>query len=137
MARRTVRVDVPTKKPEDFSKLLNDIKKQHTLLGDDSPLKDDPDIDMTTFIANLTQADGLRSESESLRNQSENKMQQARTLYGTSTGQSINTPGTLLFACDTIKRALLKKYKGNEEMLSTFGFNVVVGQASSPKSKVK
>src|SRR5438045_835197 len=108
MARRTVRVEIPIKKPEEFSKLLNNIKKQHLLLGDDSPLKDDPDVDMTGYTTKLAQADALRDESESHREISEQKMEQAKNLYGTGKSQTVDTPGTLYYEADVIKKGLLK-----------------------------
>ncbi len=134
MARKTVRVEVPSKKPEDFSKLLNNIKKQHTTLGANSPLTG---FDMETFSSLLTQADDLRDQSENLKAQSEDKMQQARTIYGAEEGQSVDTPGTLYNFCNLIKKTLLLKYAGNEAALGSFGFNVVVGQAKSPQLKNK
>src|SRR4051812_13293648 len=134
MARKTVRVEVPTKRPEDFSKLLNNIKKQHTALGADSQLTD---IDMETFSSLLAQADDLRDQSENLKAQSEEKMQQARNIYGTESGQSVATPGTLYNLCNLIKKTLLLKYAGNEAALGAFGFDVVTGQAKSPQAKKK
>src|SRR4051812_19317969 len=106
MARKTIRVEIPTKKPEDFSKLLNNIKKQHTALGTNSPLAG---IDMETFNTLLTQADDLRDEGESLKAVSEDKMQQARTIYGTHEGQSVDTRGTLYNLCNLIKKDLTFK----------------------------
>ncbi len=132
MARKTLRIEVPVKHPDKFSKLLNHIKDRDIALGANSPLKEDPDIDMTDFVTKLEQADSLRRQSEQLREQSENLMQQAKSIYGTAPGQNILTPGTLYYKVDVIKKSLMKKYKGNEEALSTFGFNVVAGVAKTP-----
>ena len=135
MSRKTVRIEIPVRKPDDFSKLLNKTLARHTEMGPNSPLFNDSDIDMAAFAARLNRADSLRRESEQLKEKSEEKMQQAKSIYGIAKGQSIDTPGTLYFMVDLIKGALLKKNKGSEEALSTFGFNVVVGQAKSPKPK--
>jgi hypothetical protein len=62
-------------------------------------------------------------------------MMQAKTDYGTAKGQTVQTKGTLYFTADVIKRRLLTTYKGNEESLSNFGFDVVVGQAKNPTKK--
>ena len=137
MARKTIRVAIPHGRPDNFSKLLNKIKTEHARLAKDCPLKSDPDVDMVTFTSKLAAADKLRTLSENLRQQSEDAMQQARSIYGTAKGQNINTPGTLLYDCDMIKKSLLKKYKGNEETLSTYGFDVIIGQAKSPAPRVK
>jgi hypothetical protein len=64
-------------------------------------------------------------------------MQQARNIYGTGKGQSINTPNTLFNTLDVIKKTLLLAFNGNEEALNAFGFDVVVGQAKSPAPKNK
>jgi hypothetical protein len=137
MARRTIRINVPSNKPDEYSKLLNKILQKHTSMGTESPFANDPDIDMALFAANLEQADGFREQSEDLRKQSENLMQQARKLYGVDKGQGIDTPGTLLYTLDLIRSALLKKYKGNEEALGEFGFDIVIGTAKAKTSKSK
>ncbi len=137
MARKTIKVEVPTGKPEEFSKLLNNIQKQHTLLGENSPLNGKQGIDMAAFASLLEQADDLRDQSENLKAQSEDKMQQAKNIYGTGKAQGINTPGTLSNTLDLIKKTLLLYFRGNEEALGSFGFNVVVGQAKSPQPKNK
>jgi hypothetical protein len=135
MARKTVRVEIAAKKPDEFSKQLNEVKDYDDSLGANSVLQQDPDIDMGVFAKSLAQADSLRKQSEAARKLSEDLMQQARTIYGTAVGQTIQSPGTLYSMLDTIKQSLLKKYKGNEETLSNYGFNVVIGQAKSPVKK--
>lgn len=137
MARKTVRITIPSSKPDDFSKLLNNIVTQDTQLGDKSPLKGDSDIDMPDFVTKLAQADNFHQQSENLKAQSEDLMQRAKTIYGTGVGQNINTPGTLYYILDIIKQTLLKKNKGNEDALSRFGFSVVIGQSKSPVPKNK
>jgi hypothetical protein len=136
MARRTIRVTVPSSQPEAFSKLLNTIVRKHLELGAASPLANDPDIDMGLFATNVATADDLRDKSEDFRSKSGETMLQANNIYGTSKGQTIFTPNTLLNSCDTIKKELLKKYKGSEESLAIFGYDVVVGQAKSPTPRV-
>lgn len=136
MARRTLKVRVPVGNTEEFSKLLNDIRKQHLLLGEGSPLNGDTSIDMAAFIDSLEVADDLKDEGDLLKAQSEEKIQQAKNIYGTSKGQGVETPGTLYNKCDVIKKKLLLKYRGNEEALSSFGFDVVIGLAKGRKAKV-
>lgn len=137
MARKTIKVEIPVKKPEAYSKLLNKILEKHTALGASSPLTGDPDIDMTVFGNKLTAANDKRKESEDLREQSQKLMEQANNIYGSGKGQTVSTEGTLYYMADVIRTALLKKYKNNEEALSEFGFDVVVGQAKSPTKKPK
>lgn len=135
MARRTVRIKVPANKPDEFSKLLNQIVTYDKSLGANSLLQADPSIDMPTFISNLAKADALRAQSEALKAQSEDLMLQAKTIYGTAKGQTISTPGTLYYMEDVMKRSLLKSLKGVEEGMSEYGYNVVIGQAKSPVRK--
>ncbi|MBI4931585.1 MAG: hypothetical protein HY841_12520 [Bacteroidetes bacterium] len=137
MARRTVRIEVPINKPDAFSKLLNKILKQHETLGKDSPLENNPKIDMKKFKESLTTADQKRAASEKLKGQSEDTMQEAKTIYGNGKGQDVETPGTLYNMEDEVKDILLHENKGNEEELSQWGYNVVVGSAKSPKPRQK
>ena len=132
MARRTVRVEIPVSKPDEFSKLLKNIVERHKQLGDKSPLKNFPKVDMGKYDNKRKDADTDRSESEKLREASEAKMQQARQKYGTDKGQTSNTPETLYNNTVLIKEFLLALNPGTEENLSEWGFNVVVGTAKSP-----
>ena len=137
MARKTIRVEIPVKKPNEFSKLLKKISEQHTTLGNASPLANNLKVDMNDFENKRNNADQKRSDAEKLRAQSEQAMKEAQTIYGTAKGQTINTPGTLYNMVGIIRDILLVTYKDNEEELSKWGFNVVIGQARSPKRKPK
>jgi hypothetical protein len=116
---------------------LENIQKEHQKQGNNSPLKNNPQINMNQFEQHRSEADSLRADSEDLREQSEAKMQQANSIYGRAKGQNINTPDTLYNSVDIIKDILLLVYKGNEEKLSEWGFKVVIGQAKSPKPRAK
>ncbi len=135
MARKTIRINIPINSPADFSVLLNAIVTYDKSLGSASVLQTDPSIDMKTFATNLATADGLRAQSEAARKLSIDLMEQAQTMYGMATGQSVNTVGTLYFTEDLIKQSLLKTYKGNEEALGNYGYDIVIGQAKSPVRK--
>ena len=135
MARKTVRVDVPNKKPEDFLKLLGSVLKKHKQLGTKSPLTTLTMVNMKDFETMLTNVGQLRAKAEELRQQSENLMQQSYTTLGVAKGQTVHTPNTLYNALAAVRDYLLVLNKGNEETLSEWGFNVVVGTAKSPKKK--
>lgn len=137
MSRKTVKVTVPISKPDEFTKLLKNIVKQHAKEGSKSPLKSQKNINMTTFKASAIKAEDLRDKAEKLRHESEKLMEQSRTLYGFAKGQTISTPGTLYNMVDDIKDTLLLAYKGNEEGLGEWGFDVSVGSAKSPSGKGK
>jgi hypothetical protein len=135
MARKTVKVTVPIKQPDKFSKLLEKIQERHVALGANSPLDGNPKIDMLDFDTKRLAGDKKRSDSEEFRGKAEDAMQEAKVIYGSAEGQSIETPGTLYKMVDTIKDILLLEHNGNEEELSTYGFDVVVGTAKSPQKQ--
>ena len=64
-------------------------------------------------------------------------MQQARQVLGIDVGQTIDTLGTTYSDVDLIKGRLLNKFKGTEEALSQYGFNVVISTAKAPTKKPK
>lgn len=137
MARRTVRVEIPISKPDEFAKLLKKVVDKNTAMGALSPLKNFAQVNMLTFDTKRADADKFRADSENLRQQSETKMEQARNVFGTAKGQNVNTPGTCYNMVNLIKDFLLINYAGNEEILSEWGFKVVVGAAKSPTPKKK
>ena len=75
-----------------------------------------------------------RTSSKELRAQSEALMQAANTIFGVEVGQNSKSPGTLYNYLAAIRDLLLVIYRGNEEQLSTWGFDVVVSASSSPSS---
>lgn len=137
MSRKTIRVEIPISRTDEFSKLLKAIVAQHQSLGNNSPLKNIPNLDMNVFDGNRTDADAKRTKSEKLKAESEDLMLQANTVYGKAEGQDIQSPGTLYNLVAIIRDILLLVYKGNEEALSQWGFKVVLGQAKSPVRKPK
>lgn len=137
MSRKTVKVTVPINKPDEFSKLIKTIVAQHTEEGSKSPLKSHRSVNMSTFKTLSIKAEGLRSKAEQLRHRSEKLMEQSRVIYGNAKGQTISTPYTLYNMVDDIKDTLLLAYKGNEESLGEWGFDVSVGSAKSPGAKGK
>lgn len=137
MARRTVRISLYKDKPEKFVDLLKSVLKQHENMGAASPLNDPSIIDMVLYKQRLEQAVLLREESEELRALAEAKMNEANVLFGRAPGQNINTPNTLYNLLETIKMFLKTRHMGEEESLSPFGFNVVVGTAKYAGRKKK
>ncbi len=132
MARKTVKVAIPTGKPDEFVKLAKGILKKHQADGSDSPLTT---VDMALFDDALKKSDDKRTESQDLRNKSEARMQEAYSYLGIGKGQNIETPGTVYHLISRVRDQLLVTYRGNEEKLSEYGFPVVVGTAASPTKK--
>ncbi len=132
MARRTIRVDIPTGKPDDIIKLAKSVHDKHVSDGVNSPLDTDK---MTALDAATTPADTKNSTAKQLDAQSQTLRQQRDTLLGIADGQTADTPGTMLNLLTYARDELLVKFRGNEEMLGEYGFNVVVGSAKSPTKK--
>jgi hypothetical protein len=139
MAKVSLRVPLPFKYPDKLVDLMKGVVKKHEALAASSPLNNPSFIDMADFKAKLLAADELREKSIAARADAEAYMAQARMILGTAIGQSINTTGTLYFLLDLIKRILLVKYRGQEENLSMYGFEVVIGSTKpvGPKKKGK
>jgi hypothetical protein len=136
MAKRTVKVKIPVKSPDAMLALGKAIIKKHKADGAASQLTGG-EVDMTAYETNVNKADQLRAEAEDLHNQAEKKMQAARQILGIDAGQTINSVGTTYSDTDILKDRLLLKNRGNEEALSVYGFDVVVGTAKSPTKKPK
>lgn len=135
MARKTIKVSIEIKKPQDFSKLVHRILEKHKEMGKSSPLKSFINFNEKDLSVKLSKGDAARHESETLKKKSESKMEDARKLYGTAAGQNITTPGTVYHDAAGIRKFLLSYYEGQEEKLSEFGFDVVIGSAKSPGNK--
>ena len=132
MARRTVRVTIPTSKPDDFVKLVATMIAAHDAAPDQSDLSPEEVAELRELY---TQARDLRDRSAALHAEAEALSQKAQTLMGVAKGQSINTRGTLYFLVSGIRAKLLLKYRGLEENLSKYGFNIVIGMSKTPTKK--
>ena len=93
MAKKTVRVDIPSKSPDAMLDLGKKIVKKHKADGAASPLTGG-DVDMALFEANVLKADTFRADAAELYAAAEKKMQEARKVLGIDVGQTINTLGT-------------------------------------------
>lgn len=132
MARRTVRVTLPTSKPDEFVKLVATTIATH----DAAPAESDLSLEEVAALRDLhTQISDLRSRSAALHAEAEALSQKAQTLMGVAKGQSVNTQGTLYFLMTGLRAKLLLKYRGLEEALSKYGFNVVIGMSKTPTKK--
>lgn len=132
MSRKTVRVEVPSSKPELFIKLGQDIGTKHTALGADSPLDTNK---MTTLAARTTSAGTKNTTAKAKDAEAQMLRQQRDTDLGMADGQNAQTPDTVLNLISYARDQLLVTHAGNEEALSEYGFNVVVGTAKGPTKK--
>jgi hypothetical protein len=134
MARKNVRVKIPVKKLDKLIKLGEDIKAKHVALGVNSPLDN-------AFVAELdgrTQdAKTKRKDAAAAAAKSQALNNQARVILGVDKGQTSNTGGTVLYLLTSARGMLLNKYRGTEESLSEFGFEVVISQSTPGRKKKK
>lgn len=137
MSKVSIRVPIPTHKPDDFVQLLKDIVSRHESMGVASPLNDASVVDMADFKAKLLEADALREQSIAMRAEAEAAMEKSKVILGIKSNLSINNPDTLYHMADKIKRLLLIKNRGVEQSLEYFGFHVVTGTTKKVGRKKK
>ena len=131
--RRNVSFNVPYNSAEGLLELgTNIISKNAT----DGPATIFPPtlFNIPDFEAKVNGARTLRDNALSKNQASQAANELARNLCGYGEGQTSETPDTLYFFITQVRDLLLVAYDGNEEQLSTFGFNVVVSASSSAGS---
>lgn len=136
MARRTVRVNIHIKQADKFLELCQKINDSHFLMGAMSPLADGFVVNMTQYKKLIADAKSARERALQLYEEAEKAMKESYTLIGTAKGQTSDTPNTLYNATKRIKQFLLATQSQNPEKISSWGFDVTVGQAK-PKGKHK
>ena len=129
MARKTVRVDVPTSSPESLISLGQAILKKHTADGDASPLDKDK---MTKLAADLAIAVPQNQAAKDADAVAQKARQTRDGALGIADGQTAYTKDTALNLITYARDLLLVNNEGEEEALQAYGFNVVVGSAKSP-----
>lgn len=128
--RRNVNFNTPYRSPEGLLDLGAAIISKHATDGAGTILTA-PLFDMTDFEAKVNQARTLRDDALAKDQTSQAAYELARNLCGYGEGQTSETPDTLYFLITQVRDLLLVAYDGNEEQLSTFGFNVVVSSSTS------
>lgn len=132
MARKTVRVDFVRTNADDLMVLMNRLIDQHTQLAAASPLKDAEVNALKQLVASANLQRRQAKESEAKAQALNNTV---NSLLGIAKGQMAATPSTGLYYLTGMRDTLLKEYRGEEEKLSEWGFNVVTGVAKAPKRK--
>lgn len=132
MARVDVRVNMPDHNTEETLDLGYLVNGKHVQDGETSILKTLPNLDMDKFLTDLDSAKSLHAEAEALHREAQEKMQQADKLLGYEQGMTSRTEGTIYNALARIRDFLLAVFKGSEESLGAWGFDVVLG-GSTPE----
>lgn len=129
MARKTVRVDIPTSSPESLMNLGQSILKKHTDDGDASPLDKDKMSKLSAALAIAAPQNQAAKDADAVAQKARQTRDQA---LGTADGQTAYTKDTALNLITYARDLLLVEDEGEEESLTAYGFNVVVGSAKSP-----
>ena len=136
MARTTVRVELPTGKPDDIIKLIEDILKEHdkreAATAGSSPV---PAKYITPLRALIAAAKGDRDKAKDFARQSQEFYEKSAKSLGLAEGQTIRSEGTGLNLVGLVRDTLQTEFSGNENAMEPFGFKVVVGTAAGPKKK--
>jgi hypothetical protein len=129
MARKTIKIELPTGSPDDLIILAEDIKDHQLSLGSgaelDSAKAMSPADKAAIAKAKRKQAKDLDAEAENLR-------EEAAIILGIAPGQTAETKDTVLFEVIGIRDDLLLKHRGNEQALGQYGFNITIGTAKTP-----
>ena len=134
MARKTVRINVPNNRPDALLKLGRKVSDKHSELGANSPLHTGKMTDLGTAI---TAAEAQHKAAKDFEAKAQAAYQERDRLLGVADGQTIQTPKTGLNLITYARDQLLIAHAGNEEMLTGYGFDVVVGSAKNPVRKAK
>jgi hypothetical protein len=129
MARKTVRVDIPTGSPDDLIKLGQAIEAKHQKDGAASPLDADK---MTKLAAALAIADPQNQAAKDADAVAQKARQVRDQALGMADGQTAYTKDTAMNLVTYARDQLLVTNEGAEEALTAYGFNVVVGSAKNP-----
>lgn len=134
MPRRTVRVDMPTSKPEEMLKLADKVIKWHEAPSNASKLDA---TKMTDFKAALTKAQKFHDDGKDFEAKAQAANQKRNGYLGLNhTPMPGDAKLTVLEGVTYARKQSLLDFAGNEEEMTNQGFNVVIGTAKSPtKSK--
>jgi hypothetical protein len=125
---------MPSSKPEGLLQLAKDIMTRHT--SPQGPSQVEP-ARASALQSTLAIADSNHSEGKSKDALAQSARQVRDVALGIAPGQTVNTKDTVLNLVTGIRDQLLLANEGSEEVLSQYGFNVVIGTAKSPVRRLK
>ncbi len=138
MARTTVKIEVPNGSPDELLNLLKALLAEHAHRVKDAPATVElPPTLVAKLKTALDKADPKRQEVQRLSAQLQALNQELYTDLGIATGQTTRTPDTVLNLLTAARDTLQGLHLGSEQALETYGFDVVIGTAASPKAKPK
>ena len=132
MAKRNVRITLPTSKPDEFLKLITDVITYHDL--DPAASKISPArIEQLRLIQG--RAIETRKKADKARREAVAFQEESDAHLGLGKGQTVETEGTGYNVITGIRDELLLAHRGKEEQLSKSGFNVVVTEGPAGGGK--
>lgn len=127
MSRKNVRVVIP-RNADELIELGEGIEAKHTADGANSPLNG---LDMSAFSTRLGAAKTKNDEQKQLQRDAEMATEERDDLLGKKKDQNTTTEGTVLNIIARTRDILLGLYKGNEQQLGQWGFEVNQSSTSS------
>lgn len=127
MVKTSVKVEIPTKRPDDLITLGEKIYNRNVELAANSPLTS---FNMTTFNTALKTAKDKRAQARKLHDEAEKLNQEANLELGLDSTQNSKTPDTVLTVISSVRDMLLGLNRGKEEALNDWGFKVVNGSSA-------
>lgn len=128
----TPNIKLPKRSINMFLPAVKKTIKRHEELGDKSPLAN---FDMKKFTTRVIQAEEHLAKARDLHDDAEELFDEAIKSMGFHKDQNVNTKGTLYYTLASIRDFLLFKFKGTEEELEKWGFNVVISMSKKPEQK--
>ena len=129
MAKRNVKIDLRYGQPVPMIETSDSIIKKHTELGDNSPLKTINLQGFTTVKQVAADNLGLGNEHKKI---ADKAFAESDLALGIAKGQTLQTPDTIYYYLALVRDQLLIAYKGREELIEEWGFNVQISESSGP-----
>ena len=132
MAKRSIRKPIPRSRYGEMMRIARRLVDKDEQMGDTSPLKD---LEMKQFRDNVNTADDVWEQAKKHRQKSEALMQKFRGMLGVEVGQNMSTPDTIYYFMGLCRDLLAVKFRGNEDEMSTWGFDIVISSVVPHKKK--
>lgn len=123
MTKRRVKTEIPIRQPDKLLGLAEDIYKKNK-----SEQLFDKELDLQAFHNTTTEAKNKRIKAKEASEKARQTIIEANSLLGIAKGQTKSVKGTVYSTILQIRDELKRVYKGEEEKLTDWGFDVKVLQ---------
>ena len=132
MAKRNIKITFGQGDRQRMIAVATKINNKNTELGEQSPLKS---INMAAFANIFDVSSTKNTQMEDFQLRYEQTRAEADFALGIAKGQTMATPDTLLFYLGLIRDQLMVTYKGREELIEDWGFEVTVTESKGMKPR--